>query len=357
MSTYVGGTTPTHLFFQLKRIFHILESLGSARIEGNHTTLSDYVEHLVDGDHNNRPPDQLREIDNIERAMDFIDGGVKEGEPLSEQFIRELHHLTVNDLEREGDRTPGAYRLTQVSISKSKHLPPPASRVAMYMQELVDFVNRPNAPKYDLMKVALAHHRFGWIHPFSNGNGRVVRLLTYAMLLKYGFNVSAGNRILNPTAVFCNNRDKYYQMLGVADQGTSEGLEHWCCYVLGGILAELKKVDRLSSYEYLRPKILRPAIRHAIERGHINKTEENVLLAALRADDGLIKAKDLEAVLPNKNQRTYQIKKLVERGMLVQSAPNARSYYAGFANNFLLRGVMKSLAVEGFLPDRLDAGL
>jgi Fic family protein len=37
-------------------------------------------------------------------------------------------------------------------------------------------------PKYDLMKVALARHRFAWLHPFSNGNGRVVRLLTYAML-------------------------------------------------------------------------------------------------------------------------------------------------------------------------------
>ena len=47
------------------------------------------------------------------------------------------------------------------------------------MEELVAFINRRDPPKYDLMKVAIAHHRFGWIHPFSNGNGRVVRLLTY----------------------------------------------------------------------------------------------------------------------------------------------------------------------------------
>ena len=38
------GTTPEPVFLQLKRIFHMLESLGSARIEGNHTTLADYVE-------------------------------------------------------------------------------------------------------------------------------------------------------------------------------------------------------------------------------------------------------------------------------------------------------------------------
>ena len=40
---------------------------------------------------------------------------------------------------------------------------------------------------FDLIKVAIAHHRFVWIHPFGNGNGRVVRLLTYALLIKYGF--------------------------------------------------------------------------------------------------------------------------------------------------------------------------
>jgi len=35
----------------------------------------------------------------------------------------------------------------------------------------------------------------------------VVRLLTYALLMKYGFNVNTGGRVLNPTAVFCNDRD------------------------------------------------------------------------------------------------------------------------------------------------------
>ena len=40
----LGGDTPAPLFFQLKDIFHLLESLGSARIEGNHATLAaDYV--------------------------------------------------------------------------------------------------------------------------------------------------------------------------------------------------------------------------------------------------------------------------------------------------------------------------
>lgn len=153
--------------------------------------------------------------------MDYIEEVTAPGTPLTEHFIRELHALTVVDLQREGDRTPGTYRPHPILIAQSAHRPPDAVSVPQYMGELVDFVNRADPPKYDLMKVALAHHRFGWIHPFGNGNGRVVRLLTYALLIKYGFNVGTANRLLNPTAVFCNDRERYYAMLSGADTGRS----------------------------------------------------------------------------------------------------------------------------------------
>ncbi len=43
--TYVlGGTTPPALFFQLKQLFHLLETSGSARIEGNRTTIAELVD-------------------------------------------------------------------------------------------------------------------------------------------------------------------------------------------------------------------------------------------------------------------------------------------------------------------------
>jgi Fic family protein len=79
------------------------------------------------------------------------------------------------------------------------------------MDELFDFLRTEHDSKYDLIKIALAHHRFAWIHPFHNGNGRVVRLFTYALLIERGFNVRQG-RVLNPSAVFCMNRDRYYDI-------------------------------------------------------------------------------------------------------------------------------------------------
>ncbi len=349
----LGGSTPAPVFYQLKHIFHMLESLGSARIEGNHTTLADYVESRLEA----RPAklsDQLREMANIEDAMSFIEEHVEAGQDVTEHLIRELHAMTVRDLEREGDDTPGAYRQRPVQISQAEHLPPEAVSVPQYMAELVQFINRPDPAKYDLIKVALAHHRFAWIHPFGNGNGRVVRLLTYTLLIKYGFNVKAGGRVLNPTAVFCNDRDQYYAMLGQADTGTSEGRESWCVYVLTGMLNELRKVDQLTDAGFLMERILTPALHYARERELVTLMEERVLLETAR--QGIAKASDLKDAMPdlNERQRTYQIAKLVERGMLAPIREGARQYTVGFANNFLIRGVIRALSDEGFIPDTLN---
>lgn len=357
------GTTPSPIFTELKQVFHLLESLASARIEGNHTTLADYVDTKVSdaalsSDTSGRD-DQLHEIDNIDAAMDAVESALGPGDTIDDVLLRGLHARTVAGLVREGDRHPGAYRTGEVRIAQSTHLPPPAIRVPEYMSELVGFINHVDPPKYDLMKVALAHHRFAWIHPFGNGNGRVVRLLTYAMLRKYGFRVSLQDgsvgRLLNPAAVFCADRDRYYAMLSEADAGNEAGLETWCTYVLAGVRDELQKVDRLADYTYLKAHVLLPALAHAAERRLVTPDEAAILTKAVGA--GIIKAGDLDAVVPglSTHQRTYQIRKLVDARMLRPIHPNARQYTIGFSHNVLLRGVISALTAQGFIPAALIA--
>ena len=354
----IHADTPPPVFKELKEVFHLLESLASARIEGNNTTLADYVETKVGAPGVGDPPSEkvegFREIANIERAMQHIEKLVEPGAPVSEHLIRSLHHIAVDGLTREGDRTPGAYRLSAVTIAKSDHRPPEAIQVPGYMEELVRFVNQADAPKYDLMKVALAHHRFAWVHPFGNGNGRVVRLVTYALLVKYGFRVSADDgRLLNPAAVFCADRDRYYAMLALADQGTDTGLEQWCTYVLTGVRDELRKVDRLADYRTLKADILMPALAHVRERQLVTAQEEAVLSMAIHK--GIVKAGDLTGAMPGLGlaQRTYQIKKLVDSRMLQPIRVGARQYTVGFANNMLLRGVVRALTNQGFVSAAL----
>ena len=207
------GSTHPRIFFQLKNIFQMLESIGSARIEGNRTTIAEYVETKLGAAQIDKESDL--EIANSEEAMNFIEENIYDTH-INRVFISQLHKIVVKGLNREGSKNPGEYRKTNVAIAGSEHIPPDFSQVGSLMDDFFAMINKKYPSQFDLLKVAIAHHRFVWIHPFDNGNGRTVRLLTYAMLLKYGFNVKDG-RILNPTAIFCS--DDYYGYLAGADSG------------------------------------------------------------------------------------------------------------------------------------------
>ena len=342
----LGGSTHPQIFFQIKHIFHILESIGSARIEGNHTTILEYVEREIE-----EPEDEdeaITEIKNNEAALSFIED-VIETAPINRAFICELHKLVVKDLNREGSNTPGLYRNGNVDINHSKHTPPDFLMVNDLMDELFSFINREDSENYDLIKVAIAHHRFTWIHPFDNGNGRTVRLLTYAMMIKMGFKVNNG-RILNPTAVFCGDRDAYYDALQMADKGSDEGILAWVEYVLSGLNDEISKIDNLLEFDFVRTKILRPALKGLKERKIITSDELKILNKA--ADVQEFKTSDLNDVFPGQHpvKLSKAVKKLRDRKFLRPVEENSRSYVLSFLKNYLMREIMVCLDREGFLP-------
>ena len=328
------GSTDPNIFFQLKNIF----------IEYMETKINQEEE----------ISENIKEIHNIEKCMDFIEENVKTSD-LNKMFVSEIHKMIVGDLSpaKEGDYTPGEYRKKDVKITKSSHVPPNSFKISEYMDELFKFINKKDDQKYDLLKVALAHHRFVWIHPFTNGNGRTVRLLTYALLVKLGFNVEKG-RILNPTAIFCGDRDRYYNKLQYADTGTEAGLLEWCLYVLNGLKAEIKKIDRLTDYNILSKEILYPAIQYSLEQGHITSTESKMLKKAVEKQ--IIQASDLKSIFLGKfaSEISRQIRKLVDKKMLIPVKPKGKKYFMGFGNNYLLRGIIRSLDKEGFLPLKED---
>lgn len=351
----LGGSTNPQVFFQLKHLFHTLESIGSARIEGNNTTIAEYIETKLDsGDTEKNKSHSIIEIQNIEKAMEFIESTIQDY-PINKAFVSELHKIIVKDLppppNGEGDLTPGSYRNKNIKISNSLHLPPDSFLVDTYMDDLFSFINSEDSSKYDLLKSAIAHHRFVWIHPFGNGNGRTVRLFTYAMLIKNGFNVNV-DRIINPTAVFCSNRNGYYDNLSKADSGSDNDVLEWCEYVLKGLKEEIEKIDKLTDYEYLKKEILIPSINFSFERQIITEIESKILKETIEKQ--VVQNLDLEKFFKGKakSEISRQIKKLIDKKMLIPERDSARKYVLRFDNNYLLRGIIKMLDEKGFLPIR-----
>lgn len=349
----LGGTTHPHVFFQLKSIFQMLESVGSARIEGNNTTIAEFIETKLE--QREYVNEQIQEIRNIEEAISFVEESAEDIK-IERFFISNLHKLIVKGLTPppigEGDNSPGEYRNHSVEIKGANHKPPETQyQIEQYMEELFIFLNESSSPKYDLLKMALAHHRFMWIHPFGNGNGRVGRLFTYALLVKAGFNVHVG-RILNPTAIFCIDRDQYYRQLSNADISDDENLEVWCTYVLEGLKQEIDKIDMLSDYIYLKDSILLPALDYSKQMKYVDAIEYKILKIIIEKQT--VQNSDIQGVLKEKHMTSISryLRALKEKKMIVSEADNVRKYHINFTNSFLIRSVIKKLEDEGFISMR-----
>lgn len=349
------GNVPPYIFFQLKEIFHILETLGSARIEGNNTTLSEYVENIIESNVND---ESNNEIKNLENAIDFIEETTDENTIFNRAFISDVHKILTKGLtpppDGEGSRNPGELRTHNVSIKSSGHTPPEHFLLPEYFEKFIDFINFPHKEQYQLLMVAIAHHRFEFIHPFDNGNGRMGRLLNYAFLIKLGFQVKNG-RIVNPSSVFYTDRDKYYEMLSCADSLEDDDILSWCEYFLCGLKNEIKKIDSLLDNDYVKKQILLPALQIARESKHITDQEFKILEYLINKDDMAMKSEELSRLGINDSKKKATImRRLKDKGIIAPLTNGGRIYTIKFGKNYLLRGVIKVLEENGFVSDFLN---
>lgn len=352
----LSGELPPHVFYQLKDIFQILETLGSARIEGNHTILSEHVDKVI----KNKPKtdEPSVEIHNLKRAIDFIESNIKKDSKIDNIFISELHKIITEGLTLppggEGSVTPGELRKHNVIINSSKHKPVDYIRLPEFNEEFVKFINSEYKDHNQLLMVAVANHRFSYIHPFDNGNGRLGRLLNYALLIKLGFNVDNG-RIINPSAVFYSDRGKYYDMLAKADSLSEEDVLSWSKYFLSGLKNEITKIDYLLDKEYVQKKIILPALNYSWLNQHITEKEFKILKLITSKSLMQIRSQDLSEVGVLKSvEKSRAIKKLKDKKILRSSKEGGRVYTISFVDNILLRGMIDSFMKEGYIAEFLN---
>jgi Fic family protein len=352
----LGGDVPPYIFFQLKEIFHILETLGSARIEGNNTTLAEYVERIIENVE--KEDESSIEIKNLENAIEFIEQNTDESTIFNRAFISQIHKILTKDLTQppkgEGSQNPGVLRKHSVSIKSSGHTPPSPLVLPNYFENFIDFINKEHKKQYQLLMVAVAHHQFEYIHPFDNGNGRMGRLLNYAFLIKLGFKVKSG-RIINPSSVFYSNRDKYYDMLSLADSLRDEDILNWCEYFLLGLKNEIEKIDYLLDVDYVKSKILLPSVKIAQSNGHITSNEFKILQFLINKNDMAMKSEELSFLgIKDSKVKSRTMNKLKGKNIIIPTVPNGRIYTLKFVNNYLLRDIIKVLEQNGFVSDFLN---
>lgn len=335
---------------ELGELYRLMSSIISARIEGNHTTVVEAVEsaRLRETKPRRDFNEGVQEILRLQDAADFIDTHIDVGTRITHSVVRELHRIATQGLRREGDPTPGEYRQVEVVIAHSDHVPPLAATVHSQMYDLLDFTNQQAEPHLQLIRMAIAHHRFVWIHPFTNGNGRVARLFSYAMMRSCGFAPSVEYQTVNPTTVFGADRQGYYDHLAAADSLTDSGLVSWAEFVLSGLRRDMEMIHDLTRKGVLE-RLVQASIAQARRAAQLTEDEADALTAV--AHGNAFRAGDLvSAVGGSPTQRSLIIRGLLQRDLIRRLKDGGRVYRIRLSPNDLTPFVIGGLGRAGLLP-------
>jgi Fic family protein len=131
----------------------------------------------------------------------------------------------ILDLQREAvagiEAEPGQIRRTSAGIHKSRHVPPAAHLVEAHLNEFCDYINDNWHERTAFYLSAYAMWRLNWIHPFTDGNGRTSRALSFALLnIKLGYVLPGSPTILQQIE---EDNSHYIKALELADASALEG--------------------------------------------------------------------------------------------------------------------------------------
>jgi Fic family protein len=180
----VGRMLPNpHL---LIRPFVRREAVLSSRIEGTVTRLDQLFLFEAQPDELHSPAD-VAEVVNYVRALELGLQRLREGMPLTLRLLREVHARLLQGV-RGSEKRPGEFRRCAVLIARqgqtyeqARFVPPCHTAVTTLMADFERFINLERTLPI-VVQLALAHYQFETVHPFTDGNGRVGRLLITLML-------------------------------------------------------------------------------------------------------------------------------------------------------------------------------
>lgn len=236
-SARLGSGLPDSVVESLKTLCLALNTYASNRIEGHDTEPAE-VMRAMQGTFSSdeKRSDLEREAAAHAEVQSWIDHRVRSGEltnALEPRFIREIHARFFESSPREflvvrGQAQelycalPGRSRGPTMDVVVGEHIPPPGALVDDWLDRLcAHYDAAPRGKISRLLDLAAAHHRLLYLHPFSEGNGRVVRLVTHAQIQLAGvgsgglWSISRGlGRGLSPGL---EGRSEYKRRLHYAD--------------------------------------------------------------------------------------------------------------------------------------------
>ena len=306
-------------------------------IEG-HNTHPANIEKALRDDYSDNP--EIRNLQLEARAhievQCLIDDGKAPSKALSRNFVLWAHEefcsrlpdelLHVRNLEtgEAVEVQPGHFRGGDVQVGR--HIAVPATALGAFMDRFESAYTAVPSRAGQIIAVAAAHHRMLWIHPFYDGNGRVVRLQSYACLREFGI----GNALWSVARGLGRNVQAYKQRLQAADmprQGdldgrgnlSLKGLESFCEFFLTVCIDQVEYMQSI-----LEPNELMRRIglfcRDEVDAGRMMKGSFNLLRETLLSGS-VERGRASEITAYADRQARKVLKGLLDQGLLVSDSP------------------------------------
>ncbi len=246
-SSVLGRSLHPRTAAQLASLVRLMNTYYSNLIEGHITRPRD-IERAIQGQLDTSNERRNLQIEaaahlRVQREVDRLHFAGKLPDPVSKEFILWLHrefykdapeeHLRIKGEKSEFLMTVGEWRnRPEHDVAIGRHVPPSSEKVIEFMSYFE------NAFRFDslggktaqMIALAVSHHRFNYIHPFPDGNGRVSRLMSHALALKAGIGAqglwSISRGLARGTAPSVDGRTEYKRFMDHADmprQGDLDG--------------------------------------------------------------------------------------------------------------------------------------
>lgn len=311
---------------QLRRQAILRMAHTSTSIEGNKLAQFE-VGKVIEGKAVRGSEKDILEVENYYKAIQLMDEMAKRKHTITLEEVLKLHKTIINGLvetKKIGNFRPGdVYVLDDLGDGREmlRYKAPVAKAVSKMTKELLEWLkSSKDESVHPIIKAAILHLEFVSIHPFTDGNGRVARLLTQLLLYREGWDF---RRILVLEDYYNHDRMGYYNAEHSV-QGYKYNKEadftSWIEYFTTGFLVETRKaLEQIQSIGFgLKNKSSEQIF---LDRGEIQIMDFLTTTGRLTSDDVL------DILKVSKRTAQLKLKKLIEKGLLKQEGSGAYVYY------------------------------
>lgn len=310
---------------QLRRQAILRMAHTSTSIEGN--KLAEYqVGKVVAGETVRAPEKDILEVKNYYQALKELDTLAKKQSDITIEEILFLHKTLIDGLvekEKTGKFRPAdVYVIDDLGDGRElvRFKAPEAKKVEKLTQELLEWLKQTKSQIHPIIRAALVHLEFVSIHPFTDGNGRMARLLTQLVMYRDGWDF---RKILVLEDYYNRDRMSYYNAEN-AVQGKMYSINKdfttWIEYFTNGFLVEARKaIEQIQSIGFGQTN-------EASEQIFLDRDEIQIM--DFLTTTGRVTSDDVVDVL-NIAKRTAQLKlkNLADKGLLKLNGKGPASFY------------------------------